>query len=532
VKVHLMFRDRDFDPKEALPVQSEDLRRDLGLDVLFAAMAAGDGFLLEIVQKAVLTSLAELREIVFRQDVLADCLEQRAVVREMYAIAVEALERERKIWGWTLNRYPEGLLHRSLDVLEAFLGLLKRLRRIADQHAADFRSEGFRTLFAMLARELSDEYLREVEDHLARLRFRHGMLLSAELGPANKGTHYVIRQPHETRSGLLERVQTWVVERLSSDRQRYVYRIAERDEAGLQALGQIRSRGVGQIASNLGESADHILGFFQMLRAELAFHIGCLNLCERLEAKGEPLARPEPLPAGQPMLHAQGLYDVSLSLSMPERVVGNDLSADHKQLVMITGANRGGKTTLMRGIGQAQLMMQCGSFVPAASFRADVRRGLFTHYKREEDPTMKSGKLDEELGRMSAIVEHLARGGIVLLNESFASTNEREGSEIARQVVRSLLEAGIKVFYVTHLFDLAESFCRQASPETLFLRAERLPDGGRTFRVVEGEPLPTSYGADLYRRIFRLTTLMEASDDRIDSPSGHPGDLGSLRPGA
>jgi hypothetical protein len=36
----------------------------------------------------------------------------------------------------------------------------------------------------------------------------------------------------------------------------------------------------------------------------------------------------------------------------------------------------------------------------------------------------------------------------------------------------------------------------------LFLRAERRPDGARTFKIVEGEPLETSYGADLYARIF------------------------------
>jgi DNA mismatch repair ATPase MutS len=147
-------------------------------------------------------------------------------------------------------------------------------------------------------------------------------------------------------------------------------------------------------------------------------------------------------------------------------------------------------------------MMQCGMFVPAEIFRANVCGGIFTHYKREEDSSMKSGKLDEELGRMSAIVDDMTPNGIVLLNESFASTNEKEGSEIARQIVRALLEAGIKVVYVTHLFDLAQGFYLAKMDAALFLRAERLSDGRRTFRLVEGEPLPTSYGEDLYRRIF------------------------------
>ena len=182
--------------------------------------------------------------------------------------------------------------------------------------------------------------------------------------------------------------------------------------------------------------------------------------------------------------------------------MGNDVNADNKSLVMVTGANQGGKSTFLRSIGLAQLMMQCGMFVPADSFSASICERLFTHYKREEDATMSSGKLDEELGRMSGIADDITRGSIVLFNESFAATNEREGSEIARQVIRALTESGIKVFFVTHLFDLAHSLYLQQADAAIFLRAERQADGQRTFRLVEGEPLPTSYGQDLYERIF------------------------------
>ncbi|HTT55114.1 MAG TPA: hypothetical protein VMH35_27310 [Streptosporangiaceae bacterium] len=115
---------------------------------------------------------------------------------------------------------------------------------------------------------------------------------------------------------------------------------------------------------------------------------------------------------------------------------------------------------------------------------------------------MESGKLDEELSRMSRIVDRISPGSLVLCNESFASTNEREGSEIARQIVRALLARGIKVLYVTHLFDLAHNFHQQNMEAALFLRAERQADGQRTFRIIRGEPLPTSHGEDVYRRIF------------------------------
>ena len=115
---------------------------------------------------------------------------------------------------------------------------------------------------------------------------------------------------------------------------------------------------------------------------------------------------------------------------------------------------------------------------------------------------MRSGRLDEELGRMSEIVDAARPGSMVLANESFASTNEREGSEIARQIVLALTDSGVTVVYVTHLYDLAHGLFVKKLDSALFLRAEREDDTRRTFKVVEAEPLPTSYGVDLYRQIF------------------------------
>lgn len=127
---------------------------------------------------------------------------------------------------------------------------------------------------------------------------------------------------------------------------------------------------------------------------------------------------------------------------------------------------------------------------------------MLTHYKREEDVTMESGKWDEELSRMSDIVEHIRPDAIVLFNKSFASTNELEGSEIASQIVRALLDKQVKVFFVTHLYQFANGFFERGMKVATFLRAERRPDGTRPFKLIESGPLQTSYGEDLYQAIF------------------------------
>ena len=496
MKAFLMFRDRDFDLECRLPWNEQSLTQDLELETLFHAMALGDKFLFDVAKKAVLSGLDnDLSTILYRQDILRDCLKNPSIVRDMYGIAVSAIEGERKhYWGFS-SRYPSSILHGAVDVLQVFVDVLKRLRSVADEHADKFGSEGFTTLFAMLKKELSDEYFATIQDHLRELKFRDGVLISAELGKGNKGTNYVLRKPHDKK-------QSWMKRVFGQKRPVYSFTLAPRDEAGARALSELRDRGINLVANALAQSTDHILSFFTMLRTELAFYVGCLNLHEQLVQLGEPISFPVPLAPCERKHAFQGLYDVCLALTLKQKIVGNDVNAGEKDLVIITGANQGGKSTFLRSIGLSQLMMQCGMFVPAESFSSNICDGLFTHYKREEDATMKSGKLDEELSRMSDIVDNITANSVVLFNESFAATNEREGSEIARQVVSALLEKRLKVFFVTHLYEFAHGFCDKEMGRAVFLRAERQDDGVRTFKLIEGEPLETSYGEDLYRRIF------------------------------
>jgi hypothetical protein len=494
-----MYPDRDFDLNRDLPPNEAELSSDLELDILLRAMADGDKFLSDVARQGIHSRLTDPAEIEYRQHVLADCIAQPGVVRDVYDVAVAAIAGEKKILGWLFRDSPETIVHRTRQLLQLYADMFRRLRDIADTHAANFGSEGFTRFFAMLSKELGDEYLAEIEARIGELAFRRGTLISARLGKGCKGAVYVLRRQPE---------QSWRDRIPGMNRSGYTFYVAERDESGMRTLSDLVSRGLNSTANALAQSADHIRAFFQMLQAELGFYLGCLNLRDRLTAKDQPVCFPGPaVPASagpeKGRLFARGLYDASLALSLGDaRAAGNDVAADGRQLIMITGANHGGKSTFLRSVGLAQLMMQAGMFVAAESFTASVSTGIFTHFKREEDATMEKGKLDEELDRMSAIAGQITAGGLLLCNESFASTNEREGSEIARQIIRALTEAGIRIIFVTHLYDLAERMYATHDPATLFLRAERRPDGHRTFRLPPGEPLPTSYGQDLYQSVF------------------------------
>jgi MutS domain V len=495
MKAFLMYRDRDFDLQRQLPWNEQALTQDLELNTLFGAMAGGDKFLFEAARIAILSGgNDDLDAILYRQDVLKDCLKNPGVARALYEIAVRAIENEKKVWSFW-GKYPAGILSRARDVLQISIPMLKKLRDAADEHADRCESEGFRAFFTMVKNELGDEYFAAMEGHLKEVKFRDGVLISAKLGKGNKGSNCVLRKPQATD-------RSWIKRIFAPGPPAYTFHVHPRDEGGARALSELNSRGINLVANALAQSADHVLSFFNMLRTELAFYVGCLNLHEQLAEKREPNTFPVPVGADERRHSFRGLYDVCLTLTVQEPLVGNDADADGKDLVIITGANQGGKSTFLRSIGLAQLMMQCGMFVPAESFRCNVCDGVFTHFKREEDVTMESGKLDEELGRMSDIVDNMPPNGLLLFNESFAATNEREGSEIARQITSALLENRIKMFFVTHLYEFAHRWFDKKMDNLLFLRAERRADGVRTFKMVEAEPLDTSYGPDLYERIF------------------------------
>ncbi|MGH8113059.1 MAG: MutS-related protein [Rhodanobacteraceae bacterium] len=514
MKALLMYPDRDFDAEQPLPPHAPVLRQDLAVDTVVAAMADGDKLIADIASNALLNGpgidAAVLR---YRQAAVRDAITHPEPVRSLYAIATGALEDRRKsYWGFT-TQHPSSMLYSALRLLSLFVDRLRALRRAAKKQADGFDSAAFRNLFAMLQRELDDAYLARVDAHLEDLKFADGALLSARLGPDAESEDYTLRRPRDPHPNWL---RSLLAKHAASP---YTVRVAERDLTGAKTLEAMRDRGIRDVAAAVAESTAHIEGFFNTLRAELAFHVGCANLHAYLTSRHIETCFPT-ITSGEDGagFQARDLRDAALALTTDATIVGNDLDATGKALVVVTGANQGGKSTFLRSLGLAQLMLHAGMFVAAESFASTPCTGLFTHYKREEDAAMQQGKLDEELARLGAIADAIRPGAWLLCNESFASTNEREGSELGRQMLEAMRDRHVRVAFVTHLYSLAHRLWAQHRDSALFLRAERLEDGTRTLRLREGVPRETSHGDDLYREVF--------GDD------GQPGAPQSQRTGA
>ena len=517
MKVHLLLPE-GLESTAGIPAMSRDaLRRDLDLRTAVLGIAGRDDVIYDSLMEQMFTPLLEPELLRWRHETLRDVLAHPEETMRLYRICLEADHMRSTVENWLKNYDISTSYSGALDYMVGFSVLLRQLRNLAVELEPLFRSAGFLDFFRSLKEELSDEYLESVRRELDGQALKDGVFFSARLNESLETVDYVMHRREKSIkdrnpfSGQLYRLGTEtgddtfgkkLLERLTFER---LPGEMASEPSGLDRddLTVRQERAVNRVANALAQSAEYLASFFDLLRKELGFYVGGLRFTRQMEELGMPWCIPELTAADSDSRRWEELYDVSLAYRSKAAVVGNTLTAEHKRLYIVTGANQGGKTTFLRSFGQAQLMAQCGLPVGAKSYSAPFRGAIFTHFRQEEDRFLKSGKLDKELEWMDRIADQVRSGDLVLFNESFASTNEREGSEIGREITEALVEGGVEVVSVSHLHQFAASFRGREGVQ--FLRAERLESGQRTFRLLPGEPEETAYGEDIYQRIFAQT---------------------------
>ncbi len=249
------------------------------------------------------------------------------------------------------------------------------------------------------------------------------------------------------------------------------------------------------------------------LEAELAFFLGAAALAHRLQAAGIALCRPSTSPASEQTCTVTAAANLSLALQMLDlrkdahldgQLVTSDVSfAADTRILVVTGPNRGGKTTFCRAVGQAQVLFQSGLFVLGTSACMSPVHGIWTHFPLPETDRPGAGRLDEEVRRLRQIFDEAGPDALILMNEPLTSTSERDALMIARDVVRAIQALGARAVLITHLHDLALAIphLNAAAPENrniASLVAEAVVAGGSTrgtFRIVPGVPTGRSYAA-------------------------------------
>ena len=238
---------------------------------------------------------------------------------------------------------------------------------------------------------------------------------------------------------------------------------------------------------------------------EFIYYIRFIDFLSKIEAKGFKLTKPKAVPKGDVSMQAKGFYNFKLAMNLltPKDLVVNDLVFDNDHTIYIlTGANRGGKTTATQGIGLLYALAQGGVYVPADSFEFAPADCIYTHFPADEDQTMDLGRLGEECIRFKEIFNEITDDSLILMNETFSTTSFEEGYYIACDSIKALLTKGARTIYNTHMHKLgidAEDFSKDFKKKASSLIVKS--DGGkRSFKLAIAPPEGSSYAADIAKK--------------------------------
>jgi DNA mismatch repair protein MutS len=173
-----------------------------------------------------------------------------------------------------------------------------------------------------------------------------------------------------------------------------------------------------------------------------------------------------------------------------EAFIPNDLTlSEEGWIVVLTGPNMAGKSTVLRQVGLIQLLAQMGSFVPADGARLPVTDRIFTRVGASDNLARGQSTFMVEMSETAAIVHGATKRSLVLLDEIGRGTSTYDGVSIAWAVTEHIHEClGAKTIFATHYHELTQLgdllsgvknmnvSVREVGEDIVFLR--RLVDGG------------------------------------------------------
>jgi DNA mismatch repair protein MutS len=147
-----------------------------------------------------------------------------------------------------------------------------------------------------------------------------------------------------------------------------------------------------------------------------------------------------------------------------EAFIPNDVRLDaERQIMIVTGPNMAGKSTVLRQVGLCVLMAQAGSFVPARAATIGLADRLFTRVGASDDLARGQSTFMVEMSETAAILHNATRRSLVLLDEIGRGTSTYDGVAIAWSVAEYLHEQiGCKTIFATHYHELTQLSDRYA----------------------------------------------------------------------
>ncbi len=258
------------------------------------------------------------------------------------------------------------------------------------------------------------------------------------------------------------------------------------------------------------------------LMPEIIFYIRFAELIDKMKEKNLPVCKPLAVDNNKTTCGRE-IYNIKLAIKRTKgedfEIVGNDIDFNNSQSIFImTGPNRGGKTTFTQAVGHCFLMAQSGIYVPAEKFHYYPVDNIYTHFPADENETVDLGRLGEESKRLSDIFKVATNKSLLLLNESLATTNVAEGVFIAKDVIRAMNYLGARAIFNTHMHELAHHIEEYNSSPDSKSKVQSLvtgmENGRRSFKCRIAPPQGVSYAKDIAEKYGVTYNIIKSEIDK------------------
>ncbi|CAG9816577.1 unnamed protein product [Phaedon cochleariae] len=231
------------------------------------------------------------------------------------------------------------------------------------------------------------------------------------------------------------------------------------------------------------------------------------SLAEYARTFSHNICMPEVLPfADKPKIEiVDGRHPCITNL---DNFVANDTKMgvdNHPGILIITGPNMGGKSTLMRQIAVISVMAQMGSFVPATKCQLHLIDRIFTRLGAQDDIIQGQSTFYVELSEASCILQHASKHSLVLIDELGRGTSTHDGNAIAIAYVDKLTKIKCRTTFSTHYHSLVDNFIGNEDIQLGHMACLVENDDDPTqesvtflYKVAEGR-CPKSYGFNVAR---------------------------------
>ena len=230
---------------------------------------------------------------------------------------------------------------------------------------------------------------------------------------------------------------------------------------------------------------------------EASFYLEFCDMFDRVTKAGIPLKFPS-VSHGK-VIRIKSAYDITLLTKDEMTIIPNDAAfTPDEPFFYLTGANGGGKTTYLRTVGVALVMFVLGCPVACDEAEIYIPSGIFTHFPRDERNDT-SGHFSDEQNRVDDILRSADENSVVLLNETYSTTNEETAVALTSALAERLFSAGIFGIYITHQHGIT-----QTSVPYLNVVVDRSDSNRRTYKVEKKRTENGSFARDILEK-YKLT---------------------------